>query len=185
MQIILSEEDKELNQMLEEAHKMLTDMGMKIAPISSIMIRYNMNRRQKAVAACSPYCGAFLITLHYKAKDEPEVRKKQTYTFRSILHELVHTCYDEETHQYGLPDHNEKFLRYAHEIESCYGINIIQTIMPADLKYTDRDCIERCACENCGAATEFYSEKTRKAYMERVRGTRGHCNYCGAAISFD
>lgn len=181
--IILDKEDTELNNILKEAYNMLTDIGVQVAPLSSIVIRYDKNTRKKFTANCIKKDNTFYITVHYKAKTEPEKANKKSHTFRAIMHELVHTIYNSETDEYGLFVHDSRFVGCAYEIKKEYDINIMTTIKAADFPYTNRPCLHSITCENCGATLEFYSEATWKKYQAYIAGKNLHCAYCKAILS--
>lgn len=176
--IILEEENEYLNQLLKEAYKMLTDIGIQPAPLESIVIRYDKNKHKRYTATCTKNEGKFYIALHYRSKEEkPREDGRPLHTFRSIMHELIHTCTNPDTGDW-LRGHNEYFMNYARMIREAYHINIVATIGVTEFKYTHLPCLYSVTCPHCGSSVEYYSEKDWKKYEDYYKEFGVLRSYC-------
>lgn len=175
---LLTQKTTELNNMLQKAHKMLMDIGVPVAPLDCISVTVNPNTRKRISAECIEEAdGRFLILFHAYSVYEPEINGEKFWTFSGLLHELVHTCYNET--EYGIWSHDNLFLKYAKKIQSAYGYNLLSAIQPEDYPYITETPLHSIICPDCGSMMYFYSDQTWAKY-ETIQNEHKPvlCAYC-------
>lgn len=176
--------DQALQQELEEAHRLLTALGIPVAALGQIRIGYAENKRMRHVAECrfvsSPPSGQFQILLHpyYEGSRTADAKALCKERKASLLHELLHTCPDPENLWDGwLQEHNDRFLGFAKQVRDAYGIDVLKGLAPADLKYLQLSPLLIYVCPDCGRIREIHSPAQYQKCKE-ARQVLARCSSC-------
>lgn len=173
---------EELNNMLAKAHKMLADIDIPVAPLDKIAIAIDPNKRKRHIATCEQEYGddEFLILFHYYSLKEKETDGEKQVTFSTILHELIHTCYNPSKKEYGLWEHDTLFVQYARKTKKIYGYNLLRGFRPRDFQYAHKSPLAIFACKSCDFETWVYDKAQLEKWETAITEDRiGRCPYCG------
>lgn len=181
----------ELDQELMDAHKMLKDIGVPIAPLKDVKIGYDKDYRKLYTGRCGyiegnghkPFYMILLHPLHKRSQKEQQDGDRFDLSRRStILHELVHTCKDTKTAKGLYRDHNQAFRNYGKYILEKTGYNILSTVNAEDLKHSSSDePVLLAVCKECGNVIPFYSGRDYQLICQATDQLE-ECGYCGKSL---
>jgi len=171
---------EDLDQYLAKAHAMLTSIDIPVAPLDTIQIYMSTSRKRKLCGMCFETDDGFQITIHRNYQEEPIVDGIAKNTMSIILHELLHTCWNEEEKAYGLFVHDKTFIHYSKICNQKLGFNPLETVEPSDFALTAAEPIHVFVCSHCGAKMAYYSEAAWIGSKLSVEAfINDPCWYCG------